>query len=332
VVVNSTTITANFVISSSAPLGMQTVSVTSLGVTTATVQFMLNPPVPTITSISPAGGFLGSTITTVTITGTGFVSGPTFAVNVSGGTGITVTNAAVVNTTTVTATFMIAANASTPSQLVNVHTAGGTSNNQMFGVGANFMLMDSPTSQSVAPGAGAMTTVTITPTPASTNFPVNVTFTAAGLPSETTCNFTSTAAGFTGGSTGIMPAADGASASAPQVMLACTTTAPSLIIPNSPEPWYPANFHSHLALAWAGLLLALGAAFTLAGRQRKLRLRWALAAMLILAFAGFTSACGGGGGTPVMHNPGTPAGTYMITVTATSGNATANTMFTLTVQ
>ena len=219
----------------------------------------------------------------------------------------------------------------TDGNLYGTTSAGGTSNNQMFGVGANFMLMDSPTSQSVAPGAGAMTTVTITPTPASTNFPVNVTFTAAGLPSETTCNFTSTAAGFTGGSTGIMPAADGAAATAPQVLFACNTTAPSLIIPNSPEPWYPANFHSHLALAWAGLLLALGAAFTLAGRQRKLRLRWALAAMLILAFAGFTSACGGGG-TPVMHNPGTPAGTYMITVTATSGNATANTMFTLTVQ
>jgi IPT/TIG domain len=332
VAASDASITATFTIAANAALGAQTVNVmNSAGTTMSSVTFTVTaPPPPTLTAISSPGAILNSTLT-VTLTGTNFITG-SGNTTINAPAGITVSNVNVMSATSLTATFAIAANAPTGPQFITVTTAGGTSNNVMFGVGADFLLADNPTSGSVPPGSGAGTTVTITPMPANTTFPVSVQFMASGLPNETTCNFTSTAAGFVGGQTGTLPAADGAAASAPQVMLSCTTTAPSLVAPRTREPWGPTSAPRTMALAWASLLAALGAAFLAAMRQRRLWLRWALAAMLILAFAGLTSACGGGGGTTVVHNPGTTPGTYPITVMATSANASHTTTFTLTVQ
>ena len=55
-----------------------------------------------------------------------------------------------------------------------------------------------------------------------------------------------------------------------------------------------------------------------------------LFALLLVALA--VPGCGGGGAT-VTHNPGTPAGTYSLTVTGTvtSGSATLTHSFTLKV-
>ena len=61
--------------------------------------------------------------------------------------------------------------------------------------------------------------------------------------------------------------------------------------------------------------------------------RWLLGGLLLLAAL---SGCGGGGGSStaaIVHNPqGTPAGTYTITVSATSPNANASTPVTLIVK
>jgi hypothetical protein len=87
-----------------------------------------------------------------------------------------------------------------------------------------------------------------------------------------------------------------------------------------------------MILAWATLLMALGAGIIAARRERGARLRWALAALLILAFSGFTAACGGGGSSMPQPMPGTTPGSYMITVTASSANVMQPASFTLTVQ
>lgn len=78
-------------------------------------------------------------------------------------------------------------------------------------------------------------------------------------------------------------------------------------------------------------MLALTTALLLAGRKRRTRLEWALAAVLVFTFAGFASACGGGGSSTPPPMGGTTPGTYTITVTATSGNATQPITFMLTV-
>jgi subtilase family serine protease len=63
------------------------------------------------------------------------------------------------------------------------------------------------------------------------------------------------------------------------------------------------------------------------------RRRWLAVLGLFVAVAILTGvACGGGGGSTVQKSQGTPAGTYTITVTATSGSTTHTTNVSLTVQ
>jgi hypothetical protein len=52
------------------------------------------------------------------------------------------------------------------------------------------------------------------------------------------------------------------------------------------------------------------------GRSRSSIVLLASGLLLVLALAG----CGGGGGGGVTHDPGTPAGTYSLTVTGTTGS------------
>lgn len=317
-VINSTTLTVSLVLAANASLGVQSVSVTTAGGTSGTQLFTVLPPPPTITSISPTGGYLNSTITTVTIMGTNFVSESAFKVNVSAGQGITVSNATVVNSTTITATFAIAGNATTPTQAVSVTTAGGTSNNESFGVGTNFMMSASPVSASVTGGASASTTLTIMPTTANTDFPANVQFACSELPNLGGCTFASSAPGFSGNT---LPAADG-TAPMTQVMVTFTTVGSALVGPGLHRPHAPVTGPPLAILALGTLLVALGAALIASIRQRRVRVQWALGAMLILALAGFTIGCAA---------PGPAPETDTITVTATSGNATQSVTFTVMV-
>jgi hypothetical protein len=123
-VVNSTTITATFVIAADASLGAQNVNVTTPSGTSGNVKFTVNPPAPTLASISPTRGTQGSSFA-VTLTGTGFAS----PMSVNTGVGVTASNVTVVNSTTATATFTIDPTAPTGSQNVSVTTSSGTSAN-----------------------------------------------------------------------------------------------------------------------------------------------------------------------------------------------------------
>jgi hypothetical protein len=73
-----------------------------------------------------------------------------------------------------------------------------------------------------------------------------------------------------------------------------------------------------------GLLGLLG----FVGKRRA----WALAAVAAL-WVILWASCGGGGGSIVSgEDPGTPAGTYELTVTVSDGTLTHTTMLSLTVQ
>ncbi len=100
----------------------------------------------TLTSIAPSSGAQGATVA-VTLTGTNFASGSTITVS---GTGITVSNPTVASSTSITATFTIAANAPTGAQNVTVTGSGNTSGSQTFTVTAL-----SPTVTSTNPAIGA---------------------------------------------------------------------------------------------------------------------------------------------------------------------------------
>jgi uncharacterized repeat protein (TIGR01451 family) len=135
-----------------------------------------------------------------------------------------------------------------------------------------------------------------------------ISFACSGLPSGATCSFN--------------PAS--VTASGP-VTMSIATTAKSLAF--SPQLRGP-------ILPYAALLALLGIMATVFSRQtRKLKFRFAagmaVAALLVLA------GCGVSMKTPAPpHTPGTPAGTFAVTVTAssTSGGATATSMVNLTVQ
>ncbi len=132
---------------------------------------------PTLTSVTPNQGIQGPTVA-VTLTGTNFVVGAT-TVNVSG-TGVTVANVVVGNTTSLTANFLIDPTAAGGPRTVTVTTAAGASGAQIFTIIQNPAI----TSASIAsftvgtPGTFTVTTMGI-PDPAisvSGTLPAGVTF------------------------------------------------------------------------------------------------------------------------------------------------------------
>jgi|GEM_PF-764540 len=161
VVVSSTQATATLSIAASASVGQRSVSVTTAGGTSGSVSFGVTASVPSLTSITPNSGVQGAAVN-VTLTGTGFVS----PLTVNSGSGISVSNVVVVSSTQATATFSIAANATTGGSNVSVGTSGGTSNSVVFTVNGASNL---PTLTSVSPSGGARgTSVNVTLT--GTNF------------------------------------------------------------------------------------------------------------------------------------------------------------------
>jgi hypothetical protein len=130
-----------------------------------------------------------------------------------------------------------------------------------------------------------------------------------GAPAEATCS---------------VPATESVSAvTASNFKLNVTTTAPTqaLVFPlgfrTRPWPWALAVF------AIVGMVFLTKSA----SQQPVLRLLWASPFLAILI-----CSCGGGSGSSGPQNPGTPAGTYTLTVKATSGNTTQTQNLTLIVQ
>ncbi len=180
---------------------------------------------------------------------------------------------------------------------------------------ADFTIAASPTSGSVAAGASAAATVTLTP---SGGFSGTVALTCAGLPAGAACSFS--------------PASVSLAGTAAAADLTISTATPmaqmkSRPIRNPLDPFAP-----------DGMILAgMMAPFVTRMRRRESRARARNAlhwAGILLIGAAALHGCGGGhgssGGTPPPAG-GTPPGNYTITVTATSGSTSHTATYALTV-
>jgi subtilase family serine protease len=179
--------------------------------------------------------------------------------------------------------------------------AGSTSAGATLGV-QDFKIAANPTTVTVtAPGQSGTTTLTITPLG---GFSQTVTYTCTGLPSEAACTFPTAATGGT---------------------LTITTMPPSARIDKSPLGRSRRLFYALLLPGFLGLVVPAG------GRKRTLRRLRLLSLIAVLALSTFwMPACGGGSSQP--SNPGTPAGTSSVTVTATAGSLSHSVPVTLIIQ
>jgi subtilase family serine protease len=163
-----------------------------------------------------------------------------------------------------------------------------------------------------APGSSGSTTIGII---ASSNFTTAISFTCTGLPSEATCSSSS------------------ATGQGPNTVVTTTitvnTTAPTITM------LQPIHGTYYFAMIFGGGLPLAGIFLIASPRRRRTGI---VVGLMILSFFVMLPACGGGGnngggGGQKQQNPGTPAGTSTVTVTATAGSLSQTEgTFTLTIQ
>jgi Bacterial Ig-like domain (group 3) len=207
------------------------------------------------------------------------------------------------STATLTSTLPIGSNSVTVRYLGDTNFTAATSAPITVNVAADFDFTPTTAPIAVTRGSSGATTFTIT---GHTGYNGTINFTSAsctGLPSESSCSFAP-------------PSVVGSGTT----LLSIKTTAPKT------ASIRPLNF-------WAASSGGIFTALFLLGTSSRRR-RWSVALSLLL-FASLTaiSGCGGGSGGPP-PDPGTPLGTFNITVKATdsSGVLTHNSVVTLKVQ
>ncbi len=176
-----------------------------------------------------------------------------------------------------------------------------------FGISPGFAAVSGPSPSTVtisAPGGSGTTTVGIV---TSTGFGA-VSFSCTGLPVESACSGSGTGKG----PITVVP-----------VTITVTTTAPhtTMLQSNERKYYYAVIFGGGLPLA--GMLLLV---------TPKRRRYSTLLGLMVVALLVTVPACGGGGSPTHTQDPGTPAGTYTVTLTATAGSLSESGTFTLTVQ
>ena len=140
-VITSTTITATTPAHAVGAVGVTVTNPDTQSGTLATGFTYTAVGAPTLVSITPNSGLRGTAVP-VTLTGTNFAAtGTSIAVS---GTGVTVGTLTVVNSSTITATFTIAASATISTRNVSVTTSGGTSNTHTFAVQGPLLTSISP--------------------------------------------------------------------------------------------------------------------------------------------------------------------------------------------
>ena len=284
------TVDASGTITTSVPAAATTGPITITtpgGPFTTTTRFTVTPA---ITSFAPGSGVAGAA---VTINGTNF-TGVT-AVSFNGhSASFTVSNSG-----TVTATVPVGATTGPVSVITLDGTATSSSSFTVTPGGVPFGLSSTPSSQTAGAGDIINYTVIIS---RNTGFTDNLTFSVTGLPAATTATFSPNPATTTGNSS----------------MMTVTTTVRAQVSPWPTLRIPLANFSVRAWPLWAICLLVM-ALLAYLRRARRHIPRWVFAtgAFIVLLCIG----CGGGGSTPPPLPHGTPAGTFTLTVTATSSNA-----------
>jgi subtilase family serine protease len=263
--------------------------------TTTTLTISPASPVIAGTSVTLTATVKPSTTSTKTPTGT-----VTFTDAKLGKLGTGTLNSSGVATLT-SSTLAGASYSITATYGGDTNFSGSTSSSVPYDV-QDFTITPIPTTVTVtAPGQSGTTTLTITPLG---GFSQTVTYNCTGLPSEAACTFPNAATGGT---------------------LTITTTPPSARLDKSPLGRSRRLFYALLLPGFLGLVVSAG------GRKRTLRGLRLLSLIAVLALSIlWMPACGGGSSTP--SNPGTPAGTSTITVTATAGSLSRKANITLTIQ
>jgi len=285
------------------PTGADTLSVTftpadttDYSPATLNVSLTVNKATPTITWATPATITHGTALSSTQLNATASVPGTSVYTPAAGSTppggmdtlSVTFTPADTTDYNTITATVTLAV--------------------EDFSVTASF---GSSMTATAAPGQPANYSLSVGGEGGMAGM---VTFTCSGAPSEANCTVTPN------------PVAAGGSPSNFAVNVA--TTAPSVSAPRSrPLPPLPPLSSGLKGLLMLALVLA-ATAWTLGRRNLHGARRWkatmvplAAGLLLILALAGCGG--GGGGGGTVPTNPGTPAGTYSLTVTGTMGSGSS---------
>ena len=282
------------------------------GITSNALTFAINAPnpVPTLTSISPATIGAGGAAFTLTLTGTNFINGSTAQWK---GSARTTTFVSATQLTAAITSADIAASGTAAITVVNPTPGGGTSNSLTLTI-TDFSVSATTTTQTVTAGASA--NFTIATATVGGAFPGAVTFTASGLPIGASATFN--------------PSSVSASTS---TTMSVTTTARTLSQIKTPPFQRTTPLRQLWLIAFAMLLvLTVFASAVKFGRGSPRRLASVAAFAMLLVAVGYISGCSGGGFPSVRQNTGTPAGTYTITVTGTSGAVQHTTSVTLLVQ
>jgi hypothetical protein len=206
----------------------------------------------------------------------------------------------------------------TPGTIAVTASYGGDANNLASTSSAinitvaapGFGISAAPSSATISAGQSATFTITVTPTG---GFAGAVSLSCRALPSMANCSFSA-------------PSVIPSNGQAGQVQLTIVTAAPTakLRIPRAPAAWIP-----------SGALTSLAGMVVVLGRTRKRRwlcsLQMIALPMICLGLGICFMGCGGGSSAP--RNPGTPAGTSAIVVSASAINGgsphTANIQLTI---
>jgi hypothetical protein len=269
--------------------------------TSAATAVTISPAVSATTLQAPSGGNVNGQITLkATVSG----NGPTGSVSFSAGSTSLGTATLTSGVATLQTSFAAAGSFSvTATYKGDLNNAASTSSAATIVIAApDFTISATPASGTITPGQTATFTFTVSPVG---GYAGTVSFSCGTLPGQAACSFSPTSVTPSGGS----PAST--------TMTITTATSSAILHPerrSSPSlpSWFPAG-----GLAMAG---ALGLAFAPKRIWRlNQRLRGLCWALLLASLSLLASGCGGGGGgNSSPSNPGTPAGSYTVSVTASS--------------
>jgi Big-like domain-containing protein/VCBS repeat protein len=267
----------------------------------------------TTLSATPNPAAAGQSVTLTAAVTSAATGTPTGSVSFLDGSSVVGSSAVVTGKATLTITTLAAGAHALTAQYSGDATFGSSLSSAISltvtGAPADFAITASPASGSVAAGASAVSTLTLTP---SGGFDATITLSCSGLPADAACSFS--------------PASVALSAAAETSQLTLTTAVRVARV--IPTPRNPLD-----SLLPAGPLLA-GMLAPFAMRRRR---RGRAAPTQAARWLGLLLVCGavlqGCHGSSVGAPPptGTSPGTYTVTVTATSGSTSHTVTYALTV-